>query len=214
MKFILVDKTIKKNKLFIDSLNSDCVYFNYDRNTTTQNINDFLTLKNINNIDRICIVFETYGKKPVKFINNTPLFTENDLKNETKSINFQFITNLISSLNPTNVDFLACELLKFSNYKSYFNLLINNTNLKIGASENKTGNIKYGGDWTLESTKEDIQNIYFNENIKNYTNLFGLFQSYLKNFSPSSLDKDINGNYIDENGEIFEKRDVAGRYKA
>ena len=43
------------------------------------------------------------------------------------------------------------------------------TNVIIGASNDETGNIKYGGDWVLESTNEDISNIYFNGNIVNYS---------------------------------------------
>ena len=38
----------------------------------------------------------------------------------------------------------------------------------VGASDDKTGNVKYGGDWIMESTMEDIQNVYFVENIQYY----------------------------------------------
>jgi hypothetical protein len=43
----------------------------------------------------------------------------------------------------------------------------------VGASNDATGNIKYGGDWILESTNENIRDLYFTENISNYTSMLG-----------------------------------------
>ena len=50
----------------------------------------------------------------------------------------------------------------------YFEMWIVITNITIGASNNRTGNLQYGGDWLLESTNENIKNIYFTDNIDNY----------------------------------------------
>ena len=41
----------------------------------------------------------------------------------------------------------------------------------IGASNDKTGNIKYGGDWIMESTSQDIEAVYFKQSIKYYSHL-------------------------------------------
>jgi len=41
----------------------------------------------------------------------------------------------------------------------------------VGASSDETGNIKYGGDWTMESTGQDIELIYFTQSIEYYTYL-------------------------------------------
>lgn len=42
------------------------------------------------------------------------------------------------------------------------------TNVIVGASNDITGNIKYGGDWILENTSEDVETIYFTQNINYY----------------------------------------------
>jgi hypothetical protein len=42
----------------------------------------------------------------------------------------------------------------------------------IGASNDNTGNLKYGGNWVMESTMENIKTIYFNNTIGNYSTLF------------------------------------------
>ena len=67
------------------------------------------------------------------------------------------------------MDFLACNSLKYDLFKNYYNKINEFSDVIIGASDDKTGNIKYGGDWILESTNEDIKNIYFNEGIINYS---------------------------------------------
>jgi len=48
------------------------------------------------------------------------------------------------------------------------------TSVIVGASDDKTGNIKYGGDWILESTSEDVESSYFNQNIRYYNYLLDI----------------------------------------
>ena len=211
--FILIDKNLKQNNVLINSLSKESIYFNYDYSTTSNNILNFLANNNITHISRICLIFASTDYRPVKFINNSPLFTSTDLND----INFNFIINLLNTLQPTHIDFLGCNLLTYSSYKNYFQKLIDlstNKNVLVGASSDRTGNIKYGGDWILENTKENIQNIYFNSNIINYTQLLDV-NIYLNTqvLSLESLDKDINGNYIDENEDIVENRIPPGKYK-
>jgi len=76
---------------------------------------------------------------------------------------------MCKKFNIKNIDFLACNSLEYSNWKIYYELLQHYLPTIIGASNNLSGNIKYGGDWVMENTNEDIQNIYFNENITNYS---------------------------------------------
>ena len=58
---------------------------------------------------------------------------------------------------------------------NYYAILTQETNnsVVIGASNDETGNIKYGGDWVMENTSENIELIYFNESIAYYTYLLG-----------------------------------------
>jgi alpha-tubulin suppressor-like RCC1 family protein len=61
--------------------------------------------------------------------------------------------------------------LKYDNWQNYYNIILSNTTANIGASNDRTGNLKYGGDWTMESTGQDIEDIYFNSQIQNYQQL-------------------------------------------
>jgi len=217
--FILIDINLPQNNVLINSLSSNSIYFNYDYTSTSDDVYNFLLNNNITHIERLCIIFASDGPRPVNFINNSPLFITSDLNstNSDKSDNFNLIINLLNTLQPTRIDFLACNLLKYSSYTNYFQSIIDistNKNLLVGASSDRTGNIKYGGDWILENTKENIQNIYFNSNITNYTQLLD-YNMYLNTnvFSLESLEKDLNGNYIDENGDIVENRIPTGKYQ-
>jgi len=110
------------------------------------------------NIHRIVVV-SYYENKPV-FLDNNPLF-------ESSS----FIVELIKKFKVANIDFLACNTLQSQEWKNYYSALQRDTSVIVGASDDKTGNIKYGGDWVMESTHEDIKTIYFNEQIQQYASL-------------------------------------------
>jgi hypothetical protein len=62
-----------------------------------------------------------------------------------------------------SMDFLACETLP--EWQSYYDSL---TGIQVGASNNKTGNLRYGGDWLMESTQVDVEAIYFTHSIEYY----------------------------------------------
>ena len=99
------------------------------------------------------------------FLNNNYFFEYDYIISE----NSQFLIDLINEFNIINIDFLACNTLQYDNWNKYYEILQTNTNVIVGASNDETGNIKYGGDWLMENTNEDIKNIYFNESIDNYT---------------------------------------------
>ena len=123
------------------------------------------------------------------FLNNELFFTENDILQfennkeflENYSSNVIFLIEICKKFNIKNIDFLACNSLEHNNWKIYYELLKYFSTTIIGASNDLTGNIKYGGDWVIENTNEDIQNIYFNENITNYSST--LFSSSISYFS-------------------------------
>jgi hypothetical protein len=78
------------------------------------------------------------------------------------------MVKLIKDFNIKNIDFLVCNSLLNNKWLEYYNLLSQITNVTIGASNDKTGNLKYGGNWVMENTNIDIRNTYFNDGIKNY----------------------------------------------
>ena len=74
--------------------------------------------------------------------------------------------------NVKHIDFLACDTLKDPIWCNYYKTL-QDAGITIGASDNKTGNLKYGGDWVMESTSEDIEKVYFSGGIEYYKYLLG-----------------------------------------
>jgi hypothetical protein len=76
---------------------------------------------------------------------------------------------LIKKFNITNADYLVCDGLKYDDWVKYFNIVGKETGVIVGASNDETGNLKYGGNWIMETTNEDIVNIYWNLKISNYT---------------------------------------------
>lgn len=165
-----------------------------------------------NNIERIAICSHE-GEK--RFLQNETFFDasvvqvpnpnfNNDVQEEPEFIsqdngflsndNTQFIIQLVDQYNVQNLDYLACSSLNYEEWKDYYNFIETNTssNVVIGASDDKTGNIKHGGDWLLENTNENIKSIYFDESIEYYKYLFSttLYASGYNNVGQLGL-----GNY-------------------
>jgi alpha-tubulin suppressor-like RCC1 family protein len=150
-------------------VNSSTYPIVYSKQTTKSEIVTLIQSK-FSRIDRIGLAFEAISPSYV-FLDNQPLFIPNE--NGTFSENVQFIIQIIQLLNVKNIDYLSCDTLNFPNWKEYYNIIQNNTNVIVGASNNKTGNIQYGGDWIMESTGTDIELLYFTRNIEYYRYLLG-----------------------------------------
>jgi alpha-tubulin suppressor-like RCC1 family protein len=112
-------------------------------------------------IDRIGIVFS-----------HTDIFLGETFYSES---NTAFFIETIRKYQVKNIDFLACDTLRNPVWKEFYLKLHAETGVIVGASDNPTGNIKYGGDWILESTSEDIERIYFINTIQYYTYLLGIY---------------------------------------
>jgi alpha-tubulin suppressor-like RCC1 family protein len=163
---LLIDKDTLDYEVFYNSCNETTFPIVYSR---TCNRNDLLQLLNnkFTKIDRLCFVFSL--QPSYVFLNNELLFTDNE--SSPYSENVTFIINLIHQFNISTVDYLACDTLNYVNWQNYYNIILSNTTAILGASNDRTGNLKYGGDWTMESTGQDIETIYFNSQIQNYQKL-------------------------------------------
>ena len=174
---ILIDNTIENSDLFFNSNNEKTLSIKYNYYTDRQKLSDHLKTNRLSNVERLCFIFDNSMMNHKHFLNNEPFFNENDISNfdnnnttlNDYSDNVKILINIINSLNIKHVDFLACNSLQYINWTKYYQLITNFTSAIVGASNDLTGNIKYGGNWLMENTNEDIQNIYFNDNITNYS---------------------------------------------
>jgi len=168
---LLIDSTVRDNNIFIDSCNVITFPIVYNRYSDRTELRYLLLNKfSLTQLSRIALVFHNSDMYSKKFLNNTDFFEYKDIRENPVIIdNVQFLIDLIKEFNIKNVDYLACNSLNHNNWNKYYDILKTNTTAVVGASDDETGNIKYGGDWLLENTSEDVKNIYFNENIENYT---------------------------------------------
>ena len=164
---LLIDDSVNDSSLFYTSVNANTFPIMYSRNSTK---NDLLTLlqSKFTTIQRIAFVFYTTGPMINTFLDNKPFFRENEL---TSSENVDFLITLFNDFKVLNVDYLACNTLNYPSWSKYYQLLTNLTGVIVGASNDQTGNIKYGGNWIMESTSENIELTYFSKSIEYYTYL-------------------------------------------
>lgn len=164
---LLIDNQVNDYQKFISSVNSKTFPIVYSSRSSKNEIESLLS--SFTNINRIGICNKSNLVKTPNFLDNEPFFIDNE--NSPYSSNVEFLIKMIKQLNVKNLDFFACETLNYSNWLSYYNILNIETGVIIGASNDKTGNIKYGGDWIMESTLENIEYIYFTQSIQYYTYL-------------------------------------------
>lgn len=179
INLLLINNNVQDYQVFVTSANSDTFPVVYSCNSSRDELIELLSSPGFSNLNRIGLIFETNDNGRIyPFFNNEAMFSDNDANGtEPFSNNMIFIVGLIQTLGIINIDYLACSTLNFESWKSYYAVLTAQTGVIVGASDDKTGNIKYGGDWVLESTDADIETIYFTSEIKYYQYL--LVNSYV-----------------------------------
>jgi len=172
---VFIDQNVSDYKLFLNNINDVSFPIVYHSSTTREEI--LSQLVDFSHLDRIAFVFHGiypgyYYDKP--FLENQPYFTLDGSGNVAVTENVSFIQSLLSTFTVSHVDFLGCKLLLSKEWRNYFDLL----GCIVGASNDNTGNLKYGGDWILENTMEDVQNVYFTSGLDSYS---GLLDTYVYN---------------------------------
>jgi len=148
----------------------------YDSSSTLEDIWELMRRKfpSSSEITRIGFAFHNHGDL-TRFCNQETWFSDMDLEDARQtefSQNAQFMFDFLREFKVTHVDFLACKTLQSEKWRKYYELIQSQLGgVIVGASEDDTGNVKYGGDWVLESTMEDIRDVYFTGGIENYTSL-------------------------------------------
>lgn len=148
---LLIDSTIEHYQEVVDSVNSNTLAIVYDYNCTFEDLSNVFINHYIFRIGIFC-----HSDAP--FFNNKPIYS-----------NVSGMIDFIQHFKIDNIDFLACNTLNIPDYKTFYEKL--QYVCIVGASNDKTGNIKYGGDWIMETTGEDIESIYFTKKIEYYTYL-------------------------------------------
>jgi len=164
MNVLFIDNSIPDYIQFVESANKSTYPIVYSSESTKSDILSQLQ-SNFTSISRIGICFVSIGAKSPLFLDSAPFF---------ENSNTQFIINIIIQFNVVNIDYLACNTLNFNIWSNYYHILSQNTSVVVGASNDRTGNIKYGGDWVMESTGQDIGNVYFTSNIEYYQYLLDI----------------------------------------
>jgi hypothetical protein len=194
MNLLLIDSSIREFSLFTNSINPNTLFISYDY--TTDTISDILLrIQSLNqtSFTYLGIVFEDDTTFNKLFAINEPYLSFNEQNQIIPNNVTSFIKTLVNTYSITTIDFLACNLLSYPLWHSYFDYLIIENNVIVRASNNLTGNLSIGGDWVLETTNENIRDLYFTEEIGNWNSLLGMTNN---NNSNIILDKEGNMYYV------------------
>ena len=182
---LLIDSEVKDAQLFASSANDDTFPVIYSSRSTKTELSALLktkfpnSIERIERIERIGVVFTSNGGIIKTFLDSNPFFTNEEQWVSPYSENVDFIISVLRDFNVKNIDYLACDTLNYPNWNRYYDILKTETGVVVGASSDKTGNIKYGGDWVMESTSQDIELIYFTKSIEYYSYLLDSGASFV-----------------------------------
>ena len=165
---LLIDNSVFDYQIVVNSVNETTFPIVYSMGSTKNDLLALLQAK-FTTIPRIGFFFTSSSGQAKPFLDGEPLFVDDETM--PYSTNMQFILDIITEFQVKNIDYLACDTLNYPNWKNYYDVLMNETGVTVGASSDQTGNIFYGGDWVLESTNEDVELTYFTQSIEYYTYL-------------------------------------------
>lgn len=189
---LLINNTVPDSELFMNSANDSTFPIIYSIASTKIELLELLKTT-FTTIDRIGFVFASNLVTIHFFLDYKPFFDKNAPK---LSENVQFIISIIKEFTVKNIDYLACNTLNYPNWYNYYSYLTQETGVIVGASNDKTGNIKYGGDWILESTSQDIETIYFSQSIKYYNYVLDVIGWANTGIAPTFLTVDDDYLYV------------------
>ena len=194
---LLIDSRVRSYETFVTSANADTFPIVYTPDASGAELLGILS--RFSTIARIGVVFEVTSA--TTFMDGQPFFTVSG----EQSPNVALMVNILKTFAVKNIDFLACNTLQLPAWASYYAGLTADTGVIVGASDNPTGNIKYGGDWTMENTAQDVELIYFTKAIEYY--------QYLLASVFAVTGGDINIDYVvDASGILrFFNKDNAGQ---
>ena len=168
---LLIDSSLHESQVIFTSVNEFTIPIIYSSCSTKTEILQQIE-QHFTTIERIGLVF--YGNVNL-FLHDKPFFQEDET---VYSENVKFIISFVKSFGIKNIDFLGCDTLSMQGWVNYYNIIEKETGVIVGASNDKTGNIKYGGDWIMETTSEDVELIYFTKSIEYYRYLFDFLSRF------------------------------------
>ena len=174
MNVLLIDSKVNDYQVIVNACNTNTLPFVYSYNITRNEISKFFSYIS-QKINRIGIFAD---QKATLFLDNEPFFVENE-NTLFLSDNPSFMVQLIRDYDISYIDYFACNSLNDPNWVNYYDILMSLTDVIVGASNNETGNIQYGGDWIMENTCENIESIYFSKNIEYYKYLLADTKFYV-----------------------------------
>ena len=181
-KILLIDKRVEQYQKFVNGANSSTFTIVYKDTSKHKHLEEFL-VANLKHVTRLAIVShglpggEHHYYHNLSFMESEHFFKMSDLTSGVTqySPNVAFLKTLLTKMSINRMDFLACNLLQYTEWTQYLDLLKSfKSGLVVGASNDDTGNLQYGGNWTMENTLDNIKTVYFSSAIENYTGLLSI----------------------------------------
>jgi len=176
---LLIDYFVQDNSLLIDSTNANTLPILYSYQSSKIELLDVIRSK-FTTIDRMGILF-TQGNANL-FLDKNHFFVQE---------NIDFIVGLIRDFGIKHLDFLACETLLYPAWIRYYENL-RTTGVTLGASSNKTGSRMFVSDWTMESTGENIELVYFTKQVELYKYLLDVPNRDECKMDECKIDENVN----------------------
>jgi hypothetical protein len=175
---LLVDSSVLGYEDITAASNSDTVSIVFDSGIDTyETIKQKISDKGVANYTTVGIVQHGSAANPAyKLVKQSNWAQVSNVEIEDSTLTTwsevrDFFLFLRATYQTQIIDFISCQLYSNTAWVYIINTLESQTNLKLRASNDNTGNLVNGGNWVQESDNVNIQDIYFTSDIQKFTNL-------------------------------------------
>ena len=177
-KLIIVDTRVREKDIFLNSVKNNVSAIILDfKNDTYDSILAKIKNNMINNtLESIALVSHGQYNTNFSFLQkeDSPKLKNISLEDPIFNSWNMFLDFLIKLKDLTSIkslDLLGCAIVSYDEWKLILNYLETNSGLNIRASIDNTGNLVVGGNWILETDNIDAKELYFTDEILNFTAL-------------------------------------------
>ena len=175
---IIISNEVSESDVIVSSLNAKTtsIIYNkeFDFKIMSLDIINLIKQKHIKEHSLTSIAWMFHGQIHSTVNISKDMFCElNDINSSSESWGYivDFINKLKIFLKPESkyIHLLSCCLYNTPHYIHIAKHIKEQCGIELTASDNLTGNIKYNADWVMESHNIDVKDLYFTDNIKNYS---------------------------------------------
>jgi len=170
MRLLLVDTRVASYETFVNSAKSNVTAVTYSFYEDT--FASILSRIPSQQYESVGVISHKYDTPYYQFVASAQQSIIHGVEQEDAQLqSWSEFAAFLAALQAPVIDMMACRLFADQEWKYVFDSLEKQLNIQIRASSDDTGNLAAGGNWIMESDNINVQDLYFTQQIEEYSYL-------------------------------------------